>query len=375
MTTHSVSLWSLDRLARCGLVASCGAVLGLVVVSQNASAQGKPAAQNQAPPAAAPALGGDADKRPPGQAGNCVVINNKTVALGINDEAQLICEADPRQGTVGDMLLSTRNDGLRAGCLCEGWGAANTTPASNFFTARANTAAGVVNVTRESFTSDGRQARSVTRIDPHKLRVTHVFRPSKETRFLYEIKVTLRNIGKQDIRDLRYTRTMDWDIEPTAFSEFVTLIANPARPRPVVYTDNNGFYDSDPLGARVPLDPAALNQDFIDLGPQDHGANFDLRFDRHKLKPGGSKSFEIYYGAAPTERQAQRAVSAVEAEACSFGQPNGGQRTGQPNTFIFSPSETAMTTMTMTAAACAPRIPAAAWVSTRTTTSGSSMNV
>ena len=54
-------------------------------------------------------------------------------------------------------------------------------------------------------------------------RVTHEFAPSPGTPNLYEIKVTLENIGAATLPDVRYTRLMDWDVEPTAFEEFVTI--------------------------------------------------------------------------------------------------------------------------------------------------------
>ncbi|NEQ27730.1 MAG: hypothetical protein F6K28_53785 [Microcoleus sp. SIO2G3] len=40
---------------------------------------------------------------------------------------------------------------------------------------------------------------------------------------MYKAAVTIENIGTELVEDLRYRRSMDWDIEPTAFSEFVTV--------------------------------------------------------------------------------------------------------------------------------------------------------
>ncbi|WP_437949546.1 DNRLRE domain-containing protein [Sorangium sp. So ce296] len=73
-----------------------------------------------------------------------------------------------------------------------------------------------------------------------------------------------------------------------------------------------------------------------DAGPRDHGALFDFNFGA--LAPGESKVFKTFYGAAGTEDDALSALSAVGAEAYSFGQPNtaGGPDLGEPNTFIFA---------------------------------------
>ena len=268
------------------------------------------------------------------QASAGAVVSNGTVALGVNDLAQLNFSDSSR--FVGVTYEATGNDGTRAGCPCEGWGAGVVDPGGNFsgFVDNAITGDGGSNLDPVSFTSTASTATSVVSIDD-KLRVTHDFAPSPSTQNLYEIKVTLENIGTATLPDVRYTRLMDWDVEPTAFSEFVTLQrgSTPAPGGDLIYSNDNGFATPDPLAGHPPLDPASENADYTDKGPADHGALFDFSFGA--LAVGEKKEFSIFYGAAGTEASADAAVSAAALELFSYGQPNGGEATGEPNTFIW----------------------------------------
>jgi hypothetical protein len=262
------------------------------------------------------------------------VISNGTVALGVNDFAQLNFDNGTR--FVGVTYEATGNDGTRAGCQCEGWGAGVADPGGNISGSANNdwTGPGGLNLDLVSFTSDASTATSVVTIDDE-LRVTHAFAPSPATPNLYEIKVTLENIGTASLPDVRYTRLMDWDVEPTAFSEFVTIQrgTTPAPAGDLILSNDNGFADSDPFADHSPLDPASENADYTDKGPDDHGALFDFSFGA--LPVGESKEFSIFYGAAGTETAANSAISAAALELYSLGQPDGGQATGAPNTFIW----------------------------------------
>jgi Big-like domain-containing protein len=261
------------------------------------------------------------------------VITNGTVALGVNDLAQLNFSDATR--FVGVTYEATGNDGTRAGCQCEGWGA-GANDGANFsgYVDNAITGPGGVNLDLVSFVSTASTATSVATIDA-KLRVTHVFAPSPSTPNLYEIKVTIENISGGPLTDVRYTRLMDWDVEPTAFDEFVTIQrgSTPAPAGDLIHSNDNGFENPDPFDTHDPLDPATENADYTDKGPDDHGALFDFGFG--PLAAGAKKEFSIFYGAAGTEAAANAAISAAALELYSLGQPNGGQVTGEPNTFIW----------------------------------------
>jgi hypothetical protein len=281
----------------------------------------------------------DGNDKPRGHPDQGTVITNGTVSLGVNQHAQLIVPANVAQGLVGVLLNATGFDGLRSGCECEGWGAGYSPAAQG----RAYNALGPpANLRLEKFQATKQDAESIVVVEEAQLEVTHFYRPSAKTPFLYEIDVTLRNVSDVDQPEVRYTRSIDWDVEPTPFAEVITLIGNPARtPGPLLYSDDNGFTDPFPFAARIPITPTTANQDFTDLGPYDHGALFDFAFKGPQLGPdevlgpGQSKKITIFYGAAPTEAQALEAVNAVGAEVFTFGQTATGGSTGTPNTFIF----------------------------------------
>ena len=260
------------------------------------------------------------------------VVSNGTVALGINDTAELNYSDASR--FVGVTYEPTGYDGTRAGCPCEGWGAGVADPAGNFSGWADRDFGGASNLDLVSFTSTASTATSVVTIDD-KLRVTHAFAPSPSTANLYEIKVTLENIGATTLPDVRYTRLMDWDVEPTAFSEFVTIQrgTTPAPAGNLIRSNDNGFQVPGPFDDHTPLDPATDNADYTDKGPADHGALFDFSFG--SLDPGQKKEFSIFYGASANEAGANAAISAAALELYSLGQPNGGQATGEPTTFIW----------------------------------------
>ncbi len=262
------------------------------------------------------------------------IIQNGTIQMGINREGHLnVPGGTPSSGTrttaVGLRYIPTNAESTAPGCLCEGWGAADEI---SRVTGYANVAIdrGAVNLTVESFTVNPArtEATSVVRVGST-FRVTHFYHPSP-TANLYQVDVTIENISGADVIPL-YRRVMDWDIEPTAFSEFVTLIRGNAKN--LIRTDNNGFNSANPFSFSS---FGQLNVDFVDNGPRDHGALFDFRFER--LSPGAKRRFVIYYGATPTEAAANSAISVVGVETYSFGQANvaGGPTLGIPNTFIFA---------------------------------------
>jgi len=262
------------------------------------------------------------------------IITNGTISLGVDNNGQLnIASAVPSATGTTSFGLRDNATGLEAtadGCLCDG--AAIPTPISSG-SANNSTGTDVVNI---SFASDGTTATTVSELLDKSLQITHVFAPAAETNFLYRVTVSIKNTSGADIADLRYTRGMDWDIEPTAFSEFVT-IGGTAAATAVLYADDNGFSSPNPFASRATVGPAGFNVgDQTDTGATDHGALFDFAFGA--LKMGETKTFEIFYGAAPTERDAFAALAAVDAEVYSFGQSLDDVNGGTPGyrTFIVA---------------------------------------
>jgi type IV pilus assembly protein PilY1 len=222
--------------------------------------------------------------------------------------------------------MASNYEATADGCICEAWGVGiGGTPESGYVSNNYGTS----NLALVSFASTASTATSVSEMGTS-LRVTHEFTASASDS-LYKVHVTIENISGADIADLRYTRSMDWDIEPTAFSEYTT-IGGTAAASAVLYADDNGFTTGNPF---EPIFSLIASGDFVDSGAYDHGARFNFGFGA--LLADASMSFDIFYGAAYGEAAAYNALNAVGAEVYSFGQSNqnmDGTATGQP-TFIF----------------------------------------
>jgi hypothetical protein len=276
------------------------------------------------------------------------VITNGLIKLGVKDEGHLNMSAagipSKYNGTtaVGLRLIypdGSESEATAPGCLCEGWGA-SADGVSGY--ANVDVDFGANNLTLVSFNATADTANSVVEVDSGGgavLEVTHDFHPSTDTANLYEVVVTLKNVSGVDITDLRYRRTMDWDIGPTTFFEMVTIDSGTATD--LVMVTNNGFDTSNPLSVPNLAGGYYTTGDRVDDGPDDHGAFFHFEFqDVNAVTPladGESKVFKIFYGAAFNEPDANAALAAVGAEAYSFGQPyNLSPDHGEPNTFIFA---------------------------------------
>lgn len=276
-------------------------------------------------------------------------IDNGTIRLGVNDEGHLnVPGFDPSSGTgtstVGLRLISTNADALAPGCECEGWGIAERFLG---FSGWANNSWGGTDnlvVDAAVFGDDTATGRVRLADAEATVSVEHHFRPVPNVPYLYAIDVTVRNITavNSDNPNLYYgpvspvyRRVMDWDVEPTAFSEYVTIAApGGVAPPEIVFTSNDGFGSPDPLDPYSDLGATGLFEDF---GPEDHGAM--IQIDLGTLHPSLSPTatFTMFYGAAPDEATALAALTMVGAELYSLAQADvvGGASTGEPNTFIW----------------------------------------
>ena len=277
-----------------------------------------------------------------GSASAQAIIDNGTIQLGVDEFGQLNVpggapSAVDGETVVGLRYLPTGNESTSHGCLCEGWGVgvadAFGAPTDS---GSANNDDGIDNLALVSFTSTASTATSVVTMGSL-LQVTHTFGPAAETADLYRVKVSIENISGADIADLRYTRTFDWDIEPDTFDEYVTHQGVATTPS-VLLAINDGFSDSDPFGSRdaIVVDGVPGIGDFIDLGVDDHGSNFDFGFGA--LLAGDVFEFDIFYGGSMTEAGALAALGEVGAELYSLGQPErdiDGLGLDGANTFIF----------------------------------------
>lgn len=254
------------------------------------------------------------------------VISNGTVSLGVNPQGQL--NAPAGEDVVG--LRFGGLDGIAHGCLCEGWGVAHEASAVSGY-ANQSQSPQAANLALESFARTATEATSVVRIGST-FRVRHHFRPIVTTANLYEVHVTVENISDQALSGVVYRRVVDWDVAPTPFAEFVTIVR--AGSLTGFAATNNGFSSADPL---VPVGPIGfgtpdLTANFFNAGPYDHGAVFDITLST--IYPGETNTFVIYYGAAANALAAKTALRSVGSSAISFARPSGSSD-GTPNTFMI----------------------------------------
>ena len=94
----------------------------------------------------------------------------------------------------------------------------------------------------------------------------------------------------------------DWDVEPTAFSEFVTIETGTATN--LLYSSDNGFETANPLGSRSEI---LFTGEAVDSGPSDHGALFDfgtatlvVQKPNRLLAPSAKALAGLVPGAIPT---------------------------------------------------------------------------
>jgi hypothetical protein len=267
---------------------------------------------------------------------NTGAAGSATVALGVNDYGQLNVTAGNITSNASATGLAKKDatgawlDATSPGCLCEGWGAA-----ANGIGSSANEVGGIINLSLDSFGSTASTATSVVHLTSlPDLQVTQEYGPSAASPDVFEVKVSLSNIGSSSLTDVRYTRAMDWDIAPEEFNEYVT-IGGTATTTNLLFSSNNGFASADPFGGgRVDTAGCGLTIDFVDCGPNDHGAVFDFGFG--DLAAGESHEFSIFYGATINETDAITVLGDIEAELYSFGQAKIDPAGGTPATYIFA---------------------------------------
>jgi len=122
-------------------------------------------------------------------------------------------------------------------------------------------------------------------------------------------------------------------VEPTAFSELVTIDARGGQlPREVVAATNDGFASPDPRDAATDLGARGL---FTDVGPDDHGALFDLEL--AEIDPGESVGFTMHYGAGATTATVTGAFDLLGAGVWCLAEPDvaDGATVGAPNTLAL----------------------------------------
>jgi type IV pilus assembly protein PilY1 len=243
-------------------------------------------------------------------------------ALGALGAGSLPSGSNVPGGLYGIYYAPTKQDGIAPGCFCEGWGVAANGTAGYV----GNDDGGTSNITGVSFASTSSTATSVTNLGGTSLHVTQAFSPSAANTTLFQDQVTLTNTGSTAMTNVEYTRSMDWDIPPTEFHEYVTIGGVPASA--LLFSNDDGFCVPDPLGSCSAILGGTTNTNFTTAGPADQGSFFTFGFG--SLAAGGSTTFDIFYGAADNEADAFAALSTDSAEVYALGLASNGPG-GAPN--------------------------------------------
>jgi type IV pilus assembly protein PilY1 len=224
----------------------------------------------------------------------------------------------------------TWQDATTPGCLCEGWGAGARDSRGLQFHGRANeSAGGVSNVTVKSFETSDTSLVSTVWINDSAgnpvLEVIHRFGPSALVpSTLFQGLITITNISGNTLQDVRYNRTMDWDIPPTEFSERVSIqgarasVTSSDTPR-ILYSGDNGFMTPNVWNSRWYYG-RPLNADIVRYGPLDHG--YVATFKLGDLVCGEAHTFMIYYGAGLNRAALETAFSTESVPLYSIGESN-----------------------------------------------------
>lgn len=278
-------------------------------------------------------------------------ITNGLIRMGVHAEGHLnVPDYDASSGTgtttVGLRWVPTNADALAPGCVCEGWGIADVDAGIGGWANEDWGGTQDLTLRHAAFDTAFDTASGTSEVGAGSgspFLVRHEFSVAQETANLFQVDVTITNnttalgdlLGLYDYGPLTptYRRVMDWDVEPTAFSEYVTIGAKGGQlPQEVVQATNDGFASPDPRDSATDLGARGLFEDF---GPDDHGALFDVQLP--EIDPGESVTFTLFYGAAATSAMAKDALRLVDAEAWSLAEPDvpDGATTGEPNTFAF----------------------------------------
>ena len=265
----------------------------------------------------------------------------QTIALGINPEGHLNTTQPfnivVNSGSTGiaRRIGGVWRDATSPGCWCEGWGVSgtvvNTDGTTQTVTGYADVSVGgVYNLQVQSFTSDTLSITSTVWIKDASgnavLEVTHKYgRSAQAPDVLFQGTVTITNISGKTVKDVRYNRSMDWDVPTTEFNEVVshTGVAASVRattfPR-ILYAGDNGFMMPNPLNPNYMhyMNASTYNTDFFRNGPNDHGSSFTFQFG--DLTCGSSSNFMIYYGAAADRASLINALTLEGVSIYSIGE-------------------------------------------------------
>jgi hypothetical protein len=203
------------------------------------------------------------------------------------------------------------NDAITPGCLCEGWGASASGSMGGVYQGSGDSiTSALLTVTEAS--GPGIAAKSVSTLS-NGLQVTHTYSYAASGN-LFKVAVEMKNVSGGLLTDIRYARTLDWDVPPGHFSDDFTTIYGGTPTGPggkVLHTSTDPFAFPEPLSPRI----QNANTNVVDA-PGDLGGFFIFGFG--DLADGDSYVFDTFIGAGRDTAQLLAALGSVGVEAYSY---------------------------------------------------------
>ena len=223
--------------------------------------------------------------------------------MGVGDDGGL--------GVAGIGLVGPTGDAITPGCLCEGWGASGGGVSGyTYGGGQSNISSALLTTTTASGT--GLFAQSVVLLS-NGLQVTHTYTYAAGGK-LFDVSIGLKNTNATTLTDVRYARTLDWDVTPGYFSDNFTTVYGGTPTGiggKVLNTSTNPFAVPDPQVFRT----QDANINIVDT-PGDKGGFFVFGFG--DLAAGASYNFDTYIGADTTVAGLLAALGSVGVEAYSY---------------------------------------------------------
>lgn len=234
------------------------------------------------------------------------VLDTGLIKMGLGDNAGL------GQGGIGVGLIGPNGDAITPGCLCEGWGAGANGIGNYTYGAGGSVGINSATLTSNGIVGAGLAAQSVATLG-NGLRVTHTYSYAAGGT-LFQAAVTLTNTTAATVSDVRYARTIDWDVSPGYFGSNYTTVygGTPAGPGGKVFSTS-----TDPFAAPNPYSTRLQDKDLNVSGAAgDLGSFFIFKFG--DLAAGASTSFETFIGADVSASALLKDLSSVGVEAYSY---------------------------------------------------------
>jgi type IV pilus assembly protein PilY1 len=242
-------------------------------------------------------------------AAHATTLTNGSLTMGLFDNGGL------GSGGVG-LAFGATGDAITPGCLCEGWGVAADGDGAHYVYG-----GGTTGFASEALTDVTASSAKSTVVTTNGLTVTHTYSAVSGGN-LFRIDIVIKNTSGDMVTDVRYARTLDWDVGPGHFSDDFTSLFVPggAPAGEVLHTSFDPFAAPNPMVTRGSLfgSPGANTNGFN--VPGDLGGYFIFSFG--DLGEDEEATFTTYIGAADSVAALLAAFALVDVEAYSYTYDN-----------------------------------------------------